>query len=76
MPWKETDAMSEKERFVILSKNGRFTISELCKDFGISRDFEHALKVLTEYELEWDSIASSVLKNNEPVSPIIKGLTL
>jgi hypothetical protein len=33
MPWKETDVMTEKERFVILAQTGRFTISErpLCE---------------------------------------------
>jgi len=35
MPWKETDVMNEKERFVIQAQAGRFTITELCADFGI-----------------------------------------
>ena len=42
--------MSEKERFVILAKTGRFTISELCKDFGISRKTGH--KYLQRYGSE------------------------
>jgi putative transposase len=50
MPWKETDAMTEKERFVILALTGRFTISELCSDFGISRKTGH--KYLHRYERE------------------------
>ena len=25
MPWKETDVMTEKERFVVLARAGRFT---------------------------------------------------
>ena len=41
MPWKKTEPMTEKERFVLLSQTGRFTISELCIDFGISRKTGH-----------------------------------
>jgi len=48
MPWKETDVMTEKERFVILAQTGRFTLSELCSDFGISRKTGH--KYLRRYE--------------------------
>ena len=33
MPWKETDVMTEKERFVTLARTGRFTITDLCVDF-------------------------------------------
>ena len=29
--------MTEKERFAVLARTGRFKITELCKDFGISR---------------------------------------
>ena len=42
--------MTEKERFVILALTGRFTISELCCDFGISRKTGH--KYLHRYERE------------------------
>lgn len=50
MPWKETDVMTEKERFVVLAQTGRFTLSELCSDFGISRKTGH--KYLQRYEAE------------------------
>jgi transposase InsO family protein len=50
MPWKKTEPMTEKERFVLLSQTGRFTISELCKDFGISRKTGH--KYLKRYRAE------------------------
>lgn len=50
MPWKETDVMTENERFVILAQTGRFTLSELCSDFGISRKARH--KYLPRYEAE------------------------
>ena len=42
--------MDEKERFVILADTGRFTISELCRDFGISRKTGH--KYLERYRRE------------------------
>ena len=41
MPWKNTDIMTEKERFVMLAQTGRFTITDLCADFGISRKTGH-----------------------------------
>ena len=50
MPWKETEPMTEKERFVTLAQTGRFTISSLCPDFGISRKTGH--KYLLRYEAE------------------------
>ena len=48
MPWKTVDLMDQKLRFVHLAKSGRFTISELCHDFGISRKTGH--KYLRRYE--------------------------
>lgn len=42
--------MNEKERFVMLAQTGRFTITDLCKDFGISRKTGH--KYLQRYESE------------------------
>lgn len=50
MPWKETEPMTEKERFVTLAQTGRFTITELCADFGISRKTGH--KYLVRHEAE------------------------
>ncbi len=50
MPWKEVEPMNEKERFVALAHSGRFTISELCRDFGISRKSGH--KYLKRYASE------------------------
>ncbi|MGK0464585.1 MAG: hypothetical protein ACJAT5_001003 [Lentimonas sp.] len=37
MPWRTTDVMTEKERFVMLAQTGRFRLTDLCADFGISR---------------------------------------
>ena len=50
MPWKETNPMTEKERFVTLAQTGRFTITELCSDFGISRKTGH--KYLQRYDAQ------------------------
>ena len=42
--------MNEKERFVMFAQAGRFTITELCADFGINRKTGH--KYLQGYEAE------------------------
>jgi putative transposase len=47
MPWKNVTPMEEKHRFITLAQSGRFTISELCESFGISRKTGH--KWLTRY---------------------------
>jgi hypothetical protein len=41
MPWKVTELMTEKERFAVLAPTGRFTVGELCQDFGICRKTGH-----------------------------------
>ncbi len=50
MPWNEVEPMSEKEKFVTLAQTGRFTVSDLCKDFKISRKTGH--KYLKRYGAE------------------------
>jgi putative transposase len=37
MPWKETTHMEEQKRFVVLAQTGRFSMTDLCEQFGISR---------------------------------------
>jgi transposase InsO family protein len=37
MPWKSTTPMEEIARFVLLARSDRFTITQLCEQFGISR---------------------------------------
>ena len=56
MPWKNVSPMEEKLQFVALARSGRFTIAELCEDFGISRKTGH--KYLKRYE----QLGSSGLK--------------
>jgi len=40
--------MDEKERFAILARTGRFSMTQLCLDFGISR--KTGQKYLRRYE--------------------------
>ena len=37
MSWKTVNTMDEMLRFVMLAQSARFTVSELCEQFGISR---------------------------------------
>ena len=41
MPWKNVTYMEEINRFVMLAQSERFTITELCEQFGISRKTGH-----------------------------------
>jgi transposase InsO family protein len=41
MTWKKVTAMEEIKRFVILASSGRYTHTELCADFGVSRKTGH-----------------------------------
>ena len=50
MPWNQITQNDEIIRFVMLAQSGRFTITELCEQFGISRQTGH--KHLQRYELE------------------------
>lgn len=49
MPWKNVTSMEEIIRFVTLAQTDRFTITDLCEQFGISR--ETAYKHLERYAL-------------------------
>ena len=50
MPWKETTPMDEIIRFVMLARSQRFTVTELCEQFGISRKtgYKHLERYGTE----------------------------
>ena len=37
MPWLETDAVEQRERFVVDSRRAIFSVTELCARYGISR---------------------------------------
>jgi len=53
--WKNVNPMDEVIRFVMLAQSARFTVSELCEQFGISRK--------TGYEL-WERYAAEGLKGS------------
>jgi transposase InsO family protein len=48
MPWKETTTMEEKVEFICEWNSGKYTITELCKAFEISRPT--AYKLIHRYE--------------------------
>jgi transposase InsO family protein len=41
MSWNTVTAMEEKHRFISLAGSGRFTLTELCADFKVSRKTGH-----------------------------------
>jgi transposase InsO family protein len=41
MPWNNTPTTEQRQKFVTLANSGRFTISELCEQFAISRKCGH-----------------------------------
>ena len=43
MPWKETCVMDEKMSFIVARLKGDLTMTELCEQFGISRDTGYEL---------------------------------
>ncbi len=50
MPWKETTIMEQKIEFICEWKTGKHTITELCKNFKISRPT--AYKIIARFEKE------------------------
>jgi transposase InsO family protein len=50
MPWKDTTIMEQKIEFVCEWRTGKYTITELCKTFGISRPT--AYKLIARFEEE------------------------
>jgi len=48
MPWKETTKMEQKIEFICEWRSGKYTITELCKGFGISRPT--AYKIINRFE--------------------------
>lgn len=50
MPWNKVTPMEEINRFVSMAASGRFTVTELCADFHVSR--KTGYKWLRRYEAE------------------------
>jgi len=48
MPWKETTTMEQKIEFICEWRTGKYTITELCKNFEISRPT--AYKLIDRFE--------------------------
>lgn len=48
MPWKETTTMEQKVEFICEWRTGKYSITELCKTFNISRPT--AYKFITRFE--------------------------
>lgn len=41
MPWKDVTSMDQKIQFVSLAASGRYSVTQLCEDFDISRKTGH-----------------------------------
>jgi transposase InsO family protein len=50
MPWKETTTMEQKIEFICEWRTGKYTITELCRNFEISRPT--AYKLINRFEKE------------------------
>ena len=48
MPWKETTIMNQKIEFICEWRTGKYTITELCRQFSISRPT--AYKLIDRFE--------------------------
>ena len=50
MPWKVTDVVDERTRFVLEFDGGSFTMAELCRIYGIAR--KTGYQWVERYEVE------------------------
>ena len=50
MPWKVTDVLEERTRFVLEYDSGSFTMAELCRIYGIAR--KTGYEWVERYEVE------------------------
>ena len=64
MPWKEVSEMEERKAFITRAIQPRANISELCREFGISRSVGH--KLLKRYREEGEG--GIVPKSRRPKS--------
>lgn len=62
MPWKNVTPMEEIIRFVMLAQSARFTVTELCEQFGISR--KTGYKYLDRYAT--DGLKGLALRSHRP----------
>ena len=62
MSWKNVTPMEEMIRFVMLAQSARFTVSELCEQFGISR--KTGYKYLERYAV--DGLKGLAVRSHRP----------
>ncbi|EEF57837.1 hypothetical protein Cflav_PD0819 [Pedosphaera parvula Ellin514] len=65
MAWKTVTPMEEIIRFVMLARSARFTVTELCEQFGIStcREIKH-----------WRSFSITIRNQIKPSFPPVQTL--
>src|SRR5258708_29509032 len=63
MAWKTVTPMEEIIRFVMLARSARFTVTELCEQFGISR--KTGYKHLDRYAA--DGLQGLALRSHRPL---------
>ncbi len=51
MPWKTTTTMEQKIEFIYEWRTGKYSITELCRNFNISRTT--AYKLINRFENEF-----------------------
>lgn len=55
MTWKEQSMEDQKQQFILLWKTGKFTMTSLCREFGITRPTGY--KIIERYEKEgWEAL--------------------
>ena len=64
MPWNQVTQMEEIIRFVMLARSDRFTLTELCEQFGVSR--KTAYKYLARYEA--NGLKGLQLRSHRPLN--------
>ena len=58
MAWKVESMENAKQKFLLLHQSGRFTMVELCRQFGISRPTGYS--ILSRYEREgWEALEAA-----------------
>ena len=65
MPWRETCAMEERMRFILDYERGEYSMTALCRCYGVSR------KTGTEFATEFrdtilNSVELSMVSRNSP----------
>jgi len=70
MPWKDLTIMEHKIEFICEWKTGKYTITELCKHFNISRPT--AYKIIARFENE--GYEGLLEKLQKPMGNLTNGL--